>query len=117
MAALNLLDTAKPELLGEWKQGAAAVRDNMQDTISTLLPAPLLLMSKASSVSHVRALQRLLGWARPLWSVLLYLLLRTGSSSYKSCRQAARMCHGRNPPGPVLHAEMKWLVLDLVTRL
>lgn len=29
VAALNLLDTAKPELLGEWKQGAAAVRGDM----------------------------------------------------------------------------------------
>lgn len=48
VAALNLLATAKPELLWERKQEAAAVRENKQNITNTLLPAPLLLMSKAS---------------------------------------------------------------------
>lgn len=51
VAALNLLATAKPELLWERKQEAAAVRENKQNITNTLLPAPLLLMSKARSMS------------------------------------------------------------------
>lgn len=83
VAPLHLLDTAKPELLGgEEAQGCSSEGEHV-GYHKHLATCSLLLMGKARSVSHTQALQRLLWWARPVWSVQLYLLLRTGSRPYK----------------------------------